>query len=389
MTKQNEKKYDNHLLQYPVTFVEILFTVVIGASVLRFNELLFPPAACSLNFWALLVGYFTAIASWFGWHKSTREHPYTYSGTGLLRSVLDAIIVVMYVALLFFGNSVDKYLGCYLWSFVVIFLLYYIVGKLRRIEYHDPEASQPWKIISHGIATLIVAIAYTILSRVWTQFPTMILGFFVFLPFASMASFRWFREWHKLPWTEVRTTIAVDMDGVLVEQVIPVLAKLKHEMNVNLCKSDITDWQFPIKETNIKIEIEKAERSEQFVMAMPPIRGAIEGIRKLSGKFNIIIATSRESCTDSWSCEWLDSHSITYERFVNTRSEGKILSGIDILIDDYIENIREFMRNGEQNRQAILFAQPWNYDTTTIADLISSGKVRIAHSWQAILAMLA
>jgi 5'(3')-deoxyribonucleotidase len=385
MAEHNDKK----LLQYPITFVEIIFTVVIGASILRFNELLFPPACTTLSFWALIVSYFTAITSWFGWHKSTSKYPYTDSGAGRLRSVLDAIIVAAYVALLFFGSKVDELFNLYIWGFFSVFLLYLIVGVIRCIEYHDPTASEIKKIIYHLIAMFVIAVAFTVSSTLYPQYPKVVLWIFVFLPLVIMASFRWFREWHELSWTEVRTTVAVDMDGVLVEQVAPVLAKLKREMNVDLCKCDITDWQFPIKETNIKMEIEKAERDEQFVRTMPPIKGAIEGIQKLSGKFNIVIATSRESCTDSSSRAWLDNHSVPYGRFVNTRSEGKILNGTDILIDDYIENIRQFISNGTRNRQAILFAQPWNYDTTTIADLISSGKVRIAHSWQAILAMLA
>jgi 5'(3')-deoxyribonucleotidase len=384
MDENNNKK----LLQYPITLVEILFAVVIGASILRFSDLLFPPTYTTLNFWALIVAYFTAITSWFGWHKSTNKYPYTDSGAGRLRSSLDAFIVGVYVALLFFGSKVDELFSFYLWGFVLVFILYLIVGELRRIEY-EVQASQVSKIVYHLIAVSVVAIAFTILEKAFPQHSEVVSWIFVFLPLVIMASFRWFREWHDVPWTKVRTTIAVDMDGVLVEQVIPVLTKLKRTMSVNLCKCDITDWQFPIGATNIKDEIEKAERDEQFVKTMPPIKDAIEGIQELSGKFNIIIATSRETCTDSWSIDWLDRHSITYERFINTRSEGKILSGIDILIDDYIENIREFMTNGARNRQAILFAQPWNYDTTTITDLISSGKVRIAHSWQAIMAMLA
>ncbi len=191
-----------------------------------------------------------------------------------------------------------------------------------------------------------------------------------------------------LPRTEVRTTIAVDLDGVLVEHIAPVLDKLKRELNVNLCKYDISDSQFPIGGTYIKIEIAKAERDEQFAKTMPSIRGAVEGVQKLYAKFNIVIATSRESCTDSWSRGWLDDHSVPYGRFINTSSKGKTLSGADILIDDHIENIRSFMSNGHRIRQAILFSQPWNSDVNPIRDLIRSGGVKIAHNWEAVLAIL-
>jgi 5'(3')-deoxyribonucleotidase len=178
------------------------------------------------------------------------------------------------------------------------------------------------------------------------------------------------------------------MDGVLVEQVIPVLEKLRQEKKIEMNKAMITDWEYRIGGTNIKIEIEKAEQQEDFVKKMPPIEGAINGIEILSKKYKIVIATSRELITDSWSKNWLEANGIRYERFVNTRSAGKTLDGIDILIDDYVGNIVQFIENGDENRRAILFAQPWNQDVRKIADLIEKGKVQIAHSWSAVLSLL-
>jgi len=389
---QNKNAGDGRFPHHFVTFVEILFAVVLGASILEFNEFLFPPDLTSPNFLALIAVYFAAVTSWIGWHKSTIKYPYTDSGAGQVRSVLDAVIVGTYAALLFFGSRVDSSLIYYLWGFVIVFFLYFIVGELRRAEYHDPEASQTCLIICHGSAVLIAAIAYTvlhtILPEVLLQLPTGVLLFFIGLPFATMVSFRAWREWHGLPWTVRVSTIAVDMDGVLVEQVIPVLEKLKQEMGVDLQKCDITDWEYPIKETNIKIEIERAELEEKFVRQMPPMEDAAEALQILSGKFNIVIATSRESSIDSWSRSWLDSHGIPYKELVNTRSQGKTLISVDLLIDDYIGNIEDFIRNGSLSRQAILFAQPWNHDTRRINDLVASGRVRIAHSWKTVLAIL-
>jgi 5'(3')-deoxyribonucleotidase len=377
--------------KFPVTLVEIVFAVVIGGSILQFHELLFPPLFTCINLWALLVAYFTAIASWFGWHKSTIVYPYTDSRIGRLRSVIDGLIVVSYAALMFFGSKVDKFLVWYLWVFVVVFFLYFVVGELRRKEYRDPQASQIGLIICHEIAMLISAIAYTILLKVWPHLITEAMPYlFVFLAFVSMASFRWFREWRKLPWRDgmKKNTIAVDMDGVLVEQVVPVLQKLKKEKSIDLCKNDITEWEYPIGDTDIKSEIERAERDEEFVQEMPPVEGASEALKILSEKFDIVVATSRETCSDPWSYQWLAKHSITYDRFINTRSEGKVLQGINLLIDDYIGNIEKFTRNKPPDRRAILFAQPWNRNTEPINDLIEAGKVKIAHSWQSVLAVL-
>jgi 5'(3')-deoxyribonucleotidase len=389
VNRKSYSKVKTNLLLYPMTFVEIIFAVVIGASILQFRDLLFPPSLYSSNFWALFVAYFTAIASWFGWHKSTTEYPYTDSAVGRLRSILDAIVVVTYVALLFFGSKVDQFLGLYLWSFVIVFGLYAVVGVLRQIEYHDRQASKVLLIIYHAIAVLVIAITHVILLVLEPEFLTKITWLFVFLPIVPVASFRWFREWRSLiKRNSCGIRIAVDMDGVLVEQVVPVLDKLKQEMGVNLCKCDITSWEYPIDGTNIKIEIEKAERKEDFVRQMPAIEGSTEALRVLSAHNEIVVATSREPCIDPWSREWLDKHDIPYKQFVNTRAKGKTLLDVDLLIDDYIGNIEEFIRNGSTNRQAILFAQPWNQDTRRIRNLLNSGSVRIAHSWHSVLAIL-
>jgi 5'(3')-deoxyribonucleotidase len=387
--------FNEKLTEHFVTFVEILFAVVLGSSIWELRSYLFHPDWQNPSFWALVSVYLTAVTSWIGWHKSTTKYPYTNSRAGYVRSIFDAFIVATYVALLFFGSNVSfvasegrQSLGFYLWGFVVVFVLYYFSGVVRKAEYGE-EASKTRLIIKHGAFLLLGSIVYMIVSEILSGNYSWLLWLFVSLPLVVMVIYRWEREWHDLPWIVNRQIqVAVDMDGVLVEQVIPVLEKLKQEKKIEMNKSMITDWEYPISGTNIKIEIEKAERQEEFVRRMPPVEGAIDGIKILSNKFKIVIATSRELITDSWSKDWLEHNRIPYDIFVNTRSAGKTLTGIDILIDDYIGNVEQFIRNGDENRRAILFAQPWNQDITEIADLIEEGKVQIAHSWSAVLSLL-
>lgn len=381
---------NGRFLGWFVTFGEILFAVVLGASLIEFNEFLFPPVVSSLSFWALIVVYVAVITSWIGWHKSTSKYPYTDTILGMTRAVVDGLIIVLYVALLYFGSRVEASLMEYLWAFFGVFLLYGISGGLRLRETHDPRASQFPKILIHGGFMLVLVGIYKILLLQVSQLPTAACGAFVLLPLLIMLSFRYFREWRKqLAWSAPHV-LAIDVDGVLVEQVIPVLQKLKREMSIELNKSDITNWEYSFNKTNIKIEIERAEREEEFVQKMQPIEGAVEATEALSKseRFNIVVATSREACTNDWTCEWLNNHGISYNKFINTRSTGKSLSGVDILIDDHIRNIEDFIRHGPPGRQAILFAQPWNQDISPISDLLVSGKVKIAHSWQAVLTVL-
>ena len=107
-------------LPHFVTFVEIFFAVVLGASILEpeIRALLFPPAFTSLSFWSLTAVYFAAITSWMGWHKIIAEYPYSDSRIGEARSIVDAIIVAVYAALLFFGSRIDNSLFGPFWRFM-------------------------------------------------------------------------------------------------------------------------------------------------------------------------------------------------------------------------------------------------------------------------------
>ena len=66
-------------------------------------------------------------------------------------------------------------------------------------------------------------------------------------------------------------TIAIDVDGVLAEQVVPTLLRIKDKYGISLSKEQITAWEFPIGNTDIKTEIELAEMEADFVKSMLPI----------------------------------------------------------------------------------------------------------------------
>lgn len=162
--------------------------------------------------------------------------------------------------------------------------------------------------------------------------------------------------------------IAVDVDGVLAEQVKPVLDRLNdrfeeeiiRELGRPMRKSDIKTWDEPIPgtDTNIKIEIEKAHEDPEYVLSMPVINGARPTLEELkSHGFNITIATSRTNVSSEATKEWLRSKSIPYDEYVSTNGSSKAILDAETLIDDYPRNVTDFTESG---RCGILFQQPWN-----------------------------
>lgn len=182
-----------------------------------------------------------------------------------------------------------------------------------------------------------------------------------------------------------KATIAIDVDGVLTEQVIPTLQRIKEKYGISLSKEQITAWEFPIGNTDISKEIELAEEEEDFVKSMLPLEGCSEALAKLAQNFIIVVATSRNQRTDTWTKEWLVANGIKYHHFLNTRVVGKSLPGVQILVDDYEENIKEFITSGDDSRKAILFAQPWNTDHQSLMPLILDKQVYVAASWSNVV----
>lgn len=183
-------------------------------------------------------------------------------------------------------------------------------------------------------------------------------------------------------------TIAVDVDGVLAEQVIPVLQRIKEKYGISVSKEQITEWEYPIGDTDIKREIELAEMEEDFVKSMLPIEGCREALDILAQSFHIVVATSRHPMSDNWTRGWLNANGIKYHRLINTHVEGKSLPEVQILVDDYVGNIEEFVTAGSDSRQAILFSQPWNTDHHSLRSFIAAKQVYIANGWSEVIDLI-
>ena len=169
---------------------------------------------------------------------------------------------------------------------------------------------------------------------------------------------------------------------------IPVLQRIKEKYGISLSKEQITEWDYRIGDTDIKTEIELAEMEESFVKSMLPIEGCREALDILARSFHVVVATSRHPMTDSWTREWLSANGIKYNRLINTHAEGKSLPEVQVLIDDYVGNIQEFVTSGSDSRQAILFSQPWNNDHHSLMPFMVARQVYVATGWSEVVDLI-
>lgn len=401
LTKLEKKRrsVSDKLVQY----VDIVFGVAVGQSIIRYINLIQNPLLHLFASTALLLVILTVGLSWVGYHKSMYEFPYKADNlsfhsleksVSILRPFTDFLIVVVYIFLLFTIDGLQQEpaginLFTFIASYVLFFTLYIIGGVFRIIEYKDRDASRLEISRRYWLGYLFILGLYFDLTyglthiapQQWLPFLGPINWLFLLACAFFNLRYRRDREPHykpNTPFNKRKLTVVVDVDGVLADQVTPVLEELNRRHGSSYVKKDIRHWDepLPLAHTDIKTAIESSHQNPDFVKSMNPIENASEVVRELSKYLEVFIATNRTSVADQPTREWLKSNNIPYDSYHNTSLEGKGVIQGDIIIDDYPKNVLEF--TAKPNRVGILFAQPWNENDTS---LIGKNNIFRAKGW--------
>lgn len=383
-----------------VQYVDIVFGVAVGQSIIGYIDVIRSPLVYPFAFIALVIVILTVTLSWIGYHKSMYDYPYKALSlsfkprsrlTSGIRPFADFSIVLIYVLLLFTIDSFKIRVGSinlfnFIASYVLIFALYIVDGVIRRMEYNDTLASRLDISLKYEIGYVAVLGVYCFLVLMASVKSPTYVGYinWIFLLICTSAYLYYRRErgQHYTPGAAFKknsiTRIVIDVDGVLADQVTPVLKRLNDKFSSHYVKEDIKHWDepLPLAHTNIKTAIEDSHREADFVKNMQPIFNAPEVVAELSKYFEISIATNRTEVADKPTRWWLTNCHISHDEYHNTSIEGKGKVSGDIIIDDYPKNILAFME--QPNRIGILFIQPWN-----IEDQLLTGKDNVfrAKDW--------
>lgn len=180
--------------------------------------------------------------------------------------------------------------------------------------------------------------------------------------------------------------IAIDVDGVLADQLAPTLTSINDVFGVTVQPEEITTWDedIPGTPTDIKTEIEAALEDPQFVREMPVIEGAVEAVSKLERDSHyIIIATNRPEAIIDATEDWLIGHGIPFDEIHSTEEKSKADIAADVLIDDYYRNLERFTHDG---RSGILYQRPYNLEY--LSGLNEHTPICSADGWEAVLDVL-
>lgn len=175
--------------------------------------------------------------------------------------------------------------------------------------------------------------------------------------------------------------IAVDIDGVLADQVSAVLKEIEKEYGQKYSKSEINraHWSFAGRE--IWTEIARLLADPEYVMRVPLVQGSQNAIKKLSGH-DLLVVTARKLNAEEATRRWLKAHFPCLKQYYRARTGTKHNIPSDVLIDDLDLNIVEFVKS-DPDRKGILFMHPWSLNDTNIKNY--SDQVYYCPEWQSVV----
>jgi 5'-nucleotidase len=153
--------------------------------------------------------------------------------------------------------------------------------------------------------------------------------------------------------------VAVDIDGVLGETQIHLLDRANPEFGTHVTKNDLKVWNCRIGPSTFGELIERYLLDSEWVMGIPVIRGAQEGVDAIRQSADVIIASDTVPGTESSRIAWIERNFGFRPVFINTRGTQKANLQADALIDDYEQNLTAFLEP-KPERVGILIKQPWN-----------------------------
>lgn len=154
-----------------VSFIDILFAVVLGQSFVLLNSeegfkpWLVQPRENAFGIATLLLVYGLVITSWIGYHQSTRKYPIKSP----LRFVIDVLLLFLYYVGFVNANNFE----IVSWIFFFTFLSYTLWDVFRIVEYRTEMTSELWKRLGISVG---FAIMFLIISLAHVPMETQIQG---------------------------------------------------------------------------------------------------------------------------------------------------------------------------------------------------------------------
>ena len=171
--------------------------------------------------------------------------------------------------------------------------------------------------------------------------------------------------------------VAVDIDGVLLDIIIPYIKKFNQKHNTDYTKKDVTNWDF-YKEWNITEDdsFEIFYEIYENTMSVPFIDGdAPKFMKKLHTLHELYILSARAPQYRPQIFEKLNFHNIKKGSHYNDLMlvnhkpyDLKINEPFDVYVDDN-PNLAQAIQKS-QDKYLLLYNQPWNQNIENTNNII-------------------
>jgi 5'(3')-deoxyribonucleotidase len=175
--------------------------------------------------------------------------------------------------------------------------------------------------------------------------------------------------------------IAVDIDGVLADQVGAALEAIEKEYGLMYQKSDVNRVHWTFSGREIWSEIARLLADPEYTLNIPLIEGSQEGI-KLLANYNMCVVTARRPNSEEATKKWLNTYFPSLKEYHRASTGTKHSIPVDVLIDDLDLNILEFVKS-DPNRRGILFVHPWSINDTDIENY--QDQVHFCPEWKSVV----
>jgi len=395
MSPLDTRQISDQLIKLP----EFVFALVIAQSLVAYRAVVINPipggnpTEHSAAIVALCAVYVTTVMSWYDWHLTMVDRPYDmrrYGWTEWARFGSDMVIVVLYAYLLFtiafFESDPSADIWRHLLGYPLVFGVYWLSGVTRRRTY-GPLASNLRPILEYMWALGLLVILYAILWRLWPSTALNIVSILTFLAVVCLYRHERRAETRRRQAAkDAGTVIGIDIDGVLGNQITGVIPRVKEEFGIALEYDDIVDWRYDFGPSDISTEIARALGDPNYVASMPVHRGARRMLARLFRRHRVVVITARPLDAREGTERWLQRRRLFADELVNTREAGKSICAVDVLVDDYIGNVLEFLENS--SGRAILVRRPWNVDDAELARYLTNGRLIVVNELREVPAAL-
>lgn len=172
-----------------------------------------------------------------------------------------------------------------------------------------------------------------------------------------------------------KNTVGFDVDGVLCNLISPWLAQYNRDYSDNLTVTEVSDWdisKFVKPECGKKI-FDYLEDPSLYDNAFP-YAGMLEVVKFIRKLYNVKFITTATVGSQGRKLIWLQEHGFFRSGDEYAEMKDKSNAPVDILIDDYIENVKGFYERG--SGVSLLVRREWNYSIPFIFSAHTPREIR-------------